>query len=194
MGSSEVRSAQLPVIQGEHYRLRPGSRRSMPSSPRQLPAKLAPLARVSPPDLPGRTSTRGLEQGASSVGSRPMRAEEYSRGRPSAVQRSRSAPDRWRPHSAIGWSGVFCSSATTRHSTPGVQEASRRRDRGSSISLDLPGAQYRRRSAQVGPRLLRALPPARVRRSSSSPRPTRGLNSAPRRAGRRHRRSPRTTR
>ena len=102
-------------------------------------------------------------------------AAECSRGRRGAVRRAASAPNRWRPHSAIGCSGVFCKSCDDDHSTQ-VCGVSPSRARNSSISRDLPMPG----SPTIWtnwPSPFVARSQRRLRRSSSSSRPTRGVSA-----------------
>ena len=118
------------------------------------------------------------ESGAYSAGSSPTSCRVFSRSA-RRCSAGRSAPNRRRPHSATGCSGVFCNSCDDDHSTQ-VCGVSPSRARNSSISRDLPIPGSPTISTSW-PSPVRARSQRRLKMSNSSSRPTNGV-SAPRAA------------
>ena len=119
-------------------------------------------------------STSGATKGAYSAAiqaDEPQRVLEVGE----ALSAGTSAPNRWRPHSAIGCSGVFCNSCDDDHSTQ-VCGVSASRARNSSISRDLPMPGSPTISTSW-PSPERARSQRRASRSSSSSRPTSGVSA-----------------
>ena len=95
-------------------------------------------------------STSGAIRGAYSPRSRPTSRSVFSRSA-RRCSAGRSSPNRCRPHSASGCSGVFCKSCEAHHSSRCV--ASRRVAYGTLRSGATCRGRARRRSARTGPRL-----------------------------------------
>ena len=166
------RIGPVQVLEGEHDRLRPRARQNLAviaASCRRRNSSGVNCARRSSGNG---TSTSGASRGAYSPASRPTSCRVFSRSA-RRCSAGRSAPNRRRPHSAIGCSGVFCNNCDDDHSTH-VWGVSPSRPRNSSISLDFPRPGSPTISASW-PSPLRTRSQRRLRSSSSSSRPTRGV-------------------
>ena len=131
------RVGPVQILESEHDRLataRPPE--PTPSSPpiafaAALPARNSrarpAVAGCRPAARAGARIRPGRDRSAASVSSRSARR----------CSAGASAPNRWRPHSAIGCSGVFCNSCDALHSTQ-VCGVSPSLARNSSTSRDLP--------------------------------------------------------
>ena len=117
-------------------------------------------------------STSGASSGAYSLASKPISLRVFSRSA-RRLSAGSPAPNRWRPHSATGCIGVFCSSCDDDDSSSEACGTSTSWARNSSISRDLPIPGSPTTSANW-PSPLRARSQRRVRCLSSSSRPTRG--------------------
>ena len=177
------RIGPVQVLEGDHGRLRPRARQNPGRHRRQLPAPQFLRREFRPAVLRQRNIDQRREQRrvfGRVQADQILRVSSRSARRCSA---GRSAPNRWRPHSATGCIGVFFNNCDDDHSTH-VWGVSPSRARNSSISRDLPmpGSPTTRAS---WPSPERARSQRRHRRSSSSSRPTSGVSARARRACRR---------
>ena len=134
-----------------------------------------PGARVSPRARPAAGCPPAALTGAHIRRGRGRSAEACSRGRRDVPRRAHPPPKRWRPHSAIGCNGVFCSSCDDENSAQvcGVSPSFKRN---SSTRRDLPMPGSPTTSANW-PSPLDARSQRRRKRSSSSSRPTSGVRA-----------------
>ena len=116
------RVGPVQVLEGEHDRLRPRARQNPGRSSPPVAGGATPLAASFAARSCGqRDVDQRREQRRVFRWSRGRPAQACSRGRRGAVRPAASAPKRWRPHSAIGCSGVFCRSCEERPFDPGVR-------------------------------------------------------------------------
>ena len=118
-------------------------------------------------------SRSGASKGTFSAGSSLISARVFSRSESRRSAGTSAPPNRWRPHSAIGCSGVFCKSCEQLHSTQ-VCGVSRSRAWNSSMSRDLPIPGSPTISTNW-PSPCRARSQRRISMAISSSRPTSGV-------------------
>ena len=118
-------------------------------------------------------SRSGASKGTFSAGSSLISVRVFSRSASRRSAGTSAPPKRWRPHSAIGCSGVFCKSCEQFHSTQ-VCGTSRSRAWNSSIRRDLPSPGSPTISTNW-PSPCRARSQRRISMPISSSRPTRGV-------------------
>ena len=169
------RVGPVQVLEREHDRLRPRPGENPAVERRQLPAaqflrRELRRALLRQRDFHQRREQRRIFGGVET--DQPKRILEVGEALAPAA---RSAPNRWRPHSAIGCKGVFCNSCDDDHSTKvcGVSPSFKRN---SSTRRDLPMPGSPTTSASW-PSPLTARSQRRRKRSSSSSRPTSGVSA-----------------